>query len=79
MRSLRIRLRRLFAPQPKPENASKSLGIVRTVFEDATVNYFEPVKANEVHTMQQCLNKFGRKHPVQFKQLTLASQNTFKS
>lgn len=84
-RSLRKKLRRLFGLQksivsvnlpaqwnPEPQ------GIVRTVFEDAVVNYFEPVMPADVHTTQQCLVKFGRKQPVQFKQLTTAV-NQFKS
>ncbi len=81
-RSLRKKLRRLFGLQRSivsvnlPESVPQ--GIVRTVFEDAVVNYFEPVKPSEVHTTQQCLIRFGRKEPVHFRQLTTAV-NQFKS
>lgn len=81
-RSLRKKLRRLFASKATvvsinlPESTPQ--GIARTQFEDNTVHYSAPVKPSEVYTTTHLVLKFGRKQPVQFKQITTAF-NTFKS
>lgn len=83
-RSLRKKLRRLFGLQKSivsvnlPILASAPQGIVRTVFEDSVVNYFEPVMPFQVKTTEQLIKQFGRKQPVQFRSFTTAL-NQFKS
>jgi hypothetical protein len=50
-------------------------GIARTCFEDAVVEYKGAVSPQEVLRMDDCLKQFGRKAPVNFNQLPLASLN----